>query len=152
MATGFGIQVSVLLTVHPLGFGLGGVFVPGWSWAASGASGSSGPATAAPRATRREICPIQRADEQALKTASTLQPKTLKIWASVGKSGESYVGRVRWSLRRLCCQRARSAGAQEDAQSCRQAEAVFLNSFHRLLTFPEEWLENLQTRCVHRPE
>jgi hypothetical protein len=62
MATGLGIQVQVLPTVVPLGFGFRRVFEPGWRRAASCAGSSAAP-TAAPRATCGEICSIQRTDE-----------------------------------------------------------------------------------------
>jgi hypothetical protein len=66
MAARFGIFVSAPQTVHSFGFGFGSVFVSNRRRAASA------PTTVAPRTTCGKVCAIQRADEQALKTAGTL--------------------------------------------------------------------------------
>src|SRR6185295_9257175 len=76
MAARFRVFVAATDTVHSLGFRLRGVFVSSRRWAASAS------ATATPRATGGQVCPIERADEQALKAAGTLQPQPLKIRAS----------------------------------------------------------------------
>ena len=102
MASRLGILISALHAVQSFGFGFRRVFVSGWRWAASGATA---PPPLRATACAAKIRPVQRADEQALKSAGALQPKPLKIRASAGKSGESCAGRIRWNSRRLCCRR-----------------------------------------------
>src|SRR4030095_332893 len=72
MAASLGLFVSASQTGHSLGFGLRGVFISSWRWAASATWDGSSTSAAAPRATCSQICPIQRDNTQALKAAGTL--------------------------------------------------------------------------------
>jgi hypothetical protein len=94
MAVRFRIFVPAPHAVLLLCFGLRGVLIP-WRSKASGTA-------AAPSATTRgEIRPIQRTDEETLKSAGALHPKALQVGMSVWKAGESRVRRASPGRNRL---------------------------------------------------
>jgi hypothetical protein len=73
-------------------FGLRRVLIP-WRSKASGTAAGAAPVAAASATTRGEIRPIQRTDEETLKSAGALHPKALQVGMSVWKAGESRVRR-----------------------------------------------------------
>ena len=153
MAARLGILVAASQTVHSLGFGLRRVFVSRRRWAASAA------ATAAPRATCGEIRPIQRADEQALKAAGALQPETLKIRTSAGKSGQRRTG-AHWSWSRRAHERTGTRRASSTHRAvARPNQCDVGTSFHRsslsrrrCAGVPAACLKNPRTPCGRPPE
>jgi hypothetical protein len=80
--------------------GLRSVLIP-WRSKASGTAAGAAPAAPASAATRGEIRPIQRTDEETLKSARALHPEALQVGMSVRKAGESRARRARLCRSRL---------------------------------------------------
>jgi hypothetical protein len=83
MTTRLGILVSPPNPVLSLRFGRRRIFVR-----PSSASGAAAPSAA----LRRKIRSVQRADEQALKSAGALHPQALQVGVSVRQSAYSRLG------------------------------------------------------------